>query len=141
MLVKDLAAWLGASYEGDPNLDLLHVASLEEAGPEDLSFVSHKKSQRYAADSQAGCLLVPLDFPNDQNRTLIRVIDPRAAITRAIPKLHPPVKPAPGIHPTAVIDPEAQIAKNVSVGPQAVIGKSVIGGGTIISAGAESQTM
>ena len=93
MQVQDLAAWLGAKFEGKPNLDLLHVASLEEAGPEDLSFVSNKKSLRYTADSQAGCLLVPLDFPNDQNRTIIRTVDPRAAVARAITRLHPPVHP------------------------------------------------
>jgi UDP-3-O-[3-hydroxymyristoyl] glucosamine N-acyltransferase len=136
MQVKDLADWLGAPFEGDPTLNLLHVASLEEAGPEDLSFVSNKKSQRLAADSQAGCLLVPLDFPNDQNRTLIRVIDPRTAVARAIPKLHPPASPPQGIHPTAVVDPKAQIGKNVSVGPQAVIGKCQIGAGTVVGAGA-----
>jgi UDP-3-O-[3-hydroxymyristoyl] glucosamine N-acyltransferase len=135
MQVKDLAAWLGATHEGDPRTDLQHVASLEEAGPEDLSFVSSKKSQRHAADSQAGCLLVPLDFPNDQNRTIIRTIDPRAAVAKAIAKLHPPIQPHQGIHPTAVVDPEAQIGKNVSVGPQAVIGKSKIGAGTTIGAG------
>jgi UDP-3-O-[3-hydroxymyristoyl] glucosamine N-acyltransferase len=135
MQVQDLAAWLGAKFEGNPNLDLLHVASLEEAGPEDLSFVSNKKSLSYAADSQAGCLLVPLDFSNDQNRTIIRAIDPRAAIARAIAKLHPPVQSSIGIHPTAVVDPTAQIGKNVSIGPKGVIGKSVIGAGTAIGAG------
>ncbi len=136
MQVKDLAAWLGATFEGDPHIDLQHVASLEEAGPADLSFVSNKKSLRYAADSQAACLLVPLDFPNDQNRTIIRAIDPRTAVAKAIAKLHPPTHPKPGIHPTAVVDPEAQIAKNVSVGPQSVIGKSKIGANTIIGPGA-----
>jgi UDP-3-O-[3-hydroxymyristoyl] glucosamine N-acyltransferase len=136
MQVKDLADWLGAKFEGNPYTDLLHVASLEEAGPEDLSFVSNKKSLRYAADSQAGCLLVTLDFSNDQNRTIIRAVDPRTAVARAIPKLHPPVHPPKGVHPTAVIDPEAQIGKNVSVGPKAVIGKSAIGAGTAIGAGA-----
>jgi UDP-3-O-[3-hydroxymyristoyl] glucosamine N-acyltransferase len=135
MRVKDLADWLGSPFEGDPALDLLHVASLEEAGPEDLSFVN-QKSMRAAADSQAGCLLVPLNFPNDQNRAVIRVIDPRTAVARAIAKLHPPIQPPPGIHPSAVVDPEAQIEKNVSIGPQAVIGKSVIGAGTAIGAGA-----
>jgi UDP-3-O-[3-hydroxymyristoyl] glucosamine N-acyltransferase len=135
MQVKDLAAWLGATFEGDAALDLLHVASLEEASPEDLSFVSNKKSQRHAAASQAGCLLVPLDFPNDQNRTVIRAIDPRAAVARAITKLHPPVTPPAGIHPTAVVDPEAKIGKNVSIGPQAVIGQAKIGAGTAIGAG------
>ena len=135
MQVKDLAAWLGATFEGDPTADLQHVASLEEAGPADLSFVSNKKSARQALDSQAACLIVPLDFPNDQNRTVIRAIDPRAAVARAISKLHPPTPAPPGIHPTAVVDAKAQIAKNVSIGAQAVIGKARIGAGTVIGPG------
>lgn len=135
MLVQDLAAWLGAPFEGDGNTDLLHVAALEEAGPADLSFLSHQRSARSAADSLAGCLLVPLDFPNDANRTIIRVIDPRASVARAIAQIDPPAQPAPGIHPTAVVAPGAVIGRGVSIGPLVSVGAGVeIGDHSILHA-------
>ena len=133
MLVQDLAAWLGAPFEGDGATDLLHVAALEEAGPADLSFVSYKRAIRQAYDSLAGCLLVPLDFPNHQNRTVIRTIDPRSAVARAIAKIDPPAVPAPGIHPSAVVSPEAILGRGISIGPLASIGAGVeIGDHTVI---------
>jgi UDP-3-O-[3-hydroxymyristoyl] glucosamine N-acyltransferase len=134
MLVKDLAAWLGAPWEGDGDLDLLHAAALEEAGPADLSFVS-KKRARDAADSQAGCLIVPLDFSNDSNRTIIRAIDPRAAIARAISKVDVPAGPPPGIHPTAVVAKSAILGRGVSIGPLVSVGDGVeIGDDSILHA-------
>jgi len=134
--VRELAAWLGAPFEGDGERELRGVAPLDEAGPEDLSFVTRGRGAKLAGDSRAGCLLVPLDFPAPGGQTLIRVPDPRAAIARAIAKLHPRVDPPAGIHPTAVIDPSAVIAESAHIGPLVTIGADVrIGARTQVHAG------
>jgi UDP-3-O-[3-hydroxymyristoyl] glucosamine N-acyltransferase len=136
MRVKELAAWLGAPLEGDGERELLRVAPLDEAGPEDLSFVTPGRGAKSAGDSRAGCLLTPPDFPVAVGQTVIRVADPRAAIARAIAKLHPRVDPPAGIHPTAVIDPSAAIAETAYVGPLVTIGAGVrIGARTQVHAG------
>ena len=83
MLVKDLAAFLDATLEGNSQLVLRGVAALEDATPQDLSFVSRGRAAKLAAESAAGCLLVPLDFENSTERTIIRTRDPRAAAARA----------------------------------------------------------
>ena len=165
MKVKDLAAWLGAPWEGDGNRELRKVAALEDAGPDDLSFVTRAvvaralKNPEVAAKSlnasplltasRAGCLLVPDNFPSPENsnaensgadsatrRTVIRVKDPRAAVARAIGKLHPQIGSPLGIHPTAVIGPRAVVPVSSSIGPHAVLGEDArIGAGTSIGAG------
>ncbi len=136
MLVQDLAEWLEAHWEGDGRVEVRRVASLEEAGPGDISFVSHKRAAKLALESRAGCLIVPPDFSNDAQRTVIRAADPRAAIAGAISKLHPATRPAPGIHPSAVIAADASIGEGVSIGPLASVGAGVkIGPGTSIGAG------
>jgi len=133
MRVKELAASISATWEGDGERDILRVASLEDAGPEDLSFVTRGRAGKRAGDSQAACLLVPEDYPNPENRTVIRVADPRAAAARLIPLLHPPVKAQPGIHPSAVIGLGAVIAPSASIGPLVSIGDRVrIGANCII---------
>src|SRR6202030_4094999 len=58
-------------FEGDGDAEIRRVTSLEDAGPEDLSFVAHHRSLKAAAASAAGCLLVPLDFSNPTQRTII----------------------------------------------------------------------
>src|ERR1700688_3365106 len=82
--VKELAAWLDAAWEGDGECDVRRVASLEDAGPADLSFVTGGRAARHANTSHAGCLLVPADFSNETQRTVIRTPDPRTAVARTI---------------------------------------------------------
>ena len=136
MLVKDLAAWLESPWEGDGEACVRRAAALEDAGPEDLSFAANRKALQQAADSRAGCLLVAPDFLNGAGRTVIRTRDPRAAMAKAIAKMHPPAEAPPGIHASAVIAPDAAIGEGVSIGPLAAIGARVrIGAGTAIGAG------
>jgi UDP-3-O-[3-hydroxymyristoyl] glucosamine N-acyltransferase len=145
MKVKDLAALLQASnpagapptvFEGNGDAEIRRVTTLEDAGHEDLSFVAHKRALKAAAASEAGCLLVPLDFPNDSGRTVIRTADPRAAVARVIAKLHPRQDPQPGIHPTAIIGPGSIVETGCFIGPLVSIGAGVrVGAGTSIGAG------
>src|SRR5262249_36286235 len=134
--VRDLAAWLDAEWEGDGDIDLKDVASIEDAGPSDLSFISRRGANK-GAPSRAGCLLVPLDFVKDSAPAIIRTKDPRGSMAPAISQLHPPPAWTPGIHRTAVIDSTAEVSPEAQIGPLVTIGaRSRIGPGTRIGAGA-----
>lgn len=136
MRVKELAAWLDAPWEGEGDREICRVAPLEDAGDEDLSFVSNGRSVKLAGLSRAACLLVPDNFVNEPSRTIIRTRDPRAAVARVIPKLHTHLEPSPGVHPSAVLGPGVVIGKGVSIGPLVSLGAGVhIGDGTSIGAG------
>lgn len=136
MRVKDLAEWLNSTFEGDGDREILKVAPLEDAGLEDLSFAGRGRTLKLAETSRAGCLLVPMDYPNSSNRTIIRTADPRGAAARAIPKIHPRPESAPGVHPTAILGPGAIVGDGASIGPMVVIGARVkIGAGSSIGAG------
>lgn len=128
---------LGGRLEGDGSLEVRRVASIEDAGPEDLSFVGAGRASRQATASRAGCLLVPEDFENAQGRAVIRVRAPRAAIARAIGMLHPPARPTPGVHPTAVLAAGVELGAGASIGPLVTIGAGAcVGARTSIGAGA-----
>jgi UDP-3-O-[3-hydroxymyristoyl] glucosamine N-acyltransferase len=136
MRVRELAAFLEAPFEGDGERILRKVAALEDAGQEDLSFVAGSQSAKRAEVSTAGCLLVPNDFDNVEGRTVVRTAHPRAAVARAISRLHPKVEATPGVHPSAVIGPGAIIEPGVHVGPLVSIGLGVrVGAGSSIGAG------
>ncbi|HVP45968.1 MAG TPA: UDP-3-O-(3-hydroxymyristoyl)glucosamine N-acyltransferase [Bryobacteraceae bacterium] len=121
MRVRELAEWLGATFEGDGERELTGVQSLESAGGEDLSFVSSMKALGQAETSAAGCLIVPVEFP--AGRTVIRAGAPRTAFARAVGQLVPPPPHRPGIDATAAVSPQAEIGENVEIGPHASVGE------------------
>ena len=134
MRVRELAEWLGATFEGNGEKELTGVQSLEAAGGHELSFVSSAKAMAQAQDSSAGCLIVPLDFP--EGRTLIRASVPRTAFARAVSRLVPPPRHQPGIHSTAVVSPEAEVGDGVEIGPYVTVGEeSRIESNCVIGAG------
>lgn len=140
MRVTEIAGELNAAWEGDGNLEISGVASLESAGPREIAFVGSRKAAARAHLSLAGCLLVTPEFPS--GRTIIRVDDPRGACARAIGLLYPPPGIPPGVHATAVIAASADIAKSAAIGPHATIGastrigeRSSIGAGCVIGDG------
>jgi UDP-3-O-[3-hydroxymyristoyl] glucosamine N-acyltransferase len=136
MRVRELAEWLGATFEGDGEKELAGVAPLETAGAADLAFVATQKAAKNAEASAAGCLLVPEDWPSPSYRTVIRVTEPRTAIARALNRFYPTTELTPGIHPTAVIGDNVEMAAIVYVGPHAVVGSGTrIGAATSIAAG------
>lgn len=133
--VRELAEWLVSVFEGDGDKEIADVASVEDAGPGDLAFVANRKAAHAAFESEAGCLIVPLDFPAS-DRTVIRSADPRAAFARAVRRFRPTRPVQPGIHPTAVIAEDATLGEDVAVGPHASIGSgSSIGAGSVVGAG------
>jgi UDP-3-O-[3-hydroxymyristoyl] glucosamine N-acyltransferase len=136
MRVRELAEWLGATFEGDGEKDLSGVAALENAGASDVAFVGTRKAAEQAESSAAGCLLVPEDWPSPSFRTVIRVTEPRTAFARAMNRFYPTAELNPGIHPTAVVGQDVEICGMVYIGPHAVVGDgSRIGAASSIGAG------
>jgi UDP-3-O-[3-hydroxymyristoyl] glucosamine N-acyltransferase len=139
MRVRELADWLGATFEGDGEKELAGVAPLETAGTADVAFVANRKAAVQAENSAAGCLLVPVEWPSPSYRTVIRVAQPRTAFARALNRFYPTVELKPGIHPTAVIGKDVDIGAMVFIGPNAVIGDGTrigvscsIGAGSVV---------
>lgn len=114
----------GELERGDGARTVRGVAPLDEARAHHVSFVAEARYHPYIQASQAGALLVArgarVEVPGEM--ALIRVDDPRRALTRVLPALYPAPAPAPGIHPTAVVGAGAEIAPSASIGPYAVVG-------------------
>jgi len=132
VLVREIAGYLGATFEGDGERRMESVASLEAAGAHQLSFVGSRRAARDAQASSAGCLLVMPEFDSG-GRTVIRTKDPRGACAKVIRLLQPPPLPPRGVHPTAVLGKDCDIGGDVSIGPYCVLGDRVrVGAGSVI---------
>ena len=130
-----LAERVGGRIHGDPERTIEGLASLEAAGPKDLSFATDRAASALATTS-AGAVLVGDGVVDQSPVDVVEVANPHAAFARLATLFDPAPRPAPGIHPTAVIAPDARVADDAAIGPHTVIESgATIGAGVIIGAG------
>jgi UDP-3-O-[3-hydroxymyristoyl] glucosamine N-acyltransferase len=127
---------LGGKLVGTPDLEIRRVATLENAGPEDLSFLSHPRYRRQLRSTRAGAVI--LKQADRAATSLPRILcdDPYLYFAQVARLLNAPARPAPGVHPQAAVEPDAIVAPSATVGPWCHIGRGArIGERVIIGAG------
>jgi UDP-3-O-[3-hydroxymyristoyl] glucosamine N-acyltransferase len=139
---RALAELVSGQLEGNGDAPVRGLNSLEEAGPDEATFIV---DDRYAArwpTAKAGVALVadkvPCPLGDDPRRALVRVPNAELALARALEAFAPPPElPPPGVHASAVVDASARLGAQVRVGPRVVVGRdTVIGDGCTLHAGA-----
>jgi UDP-3-O-[3-hydroxymyristoyl] glucosamine N-acyltransferase len=133
----EVASLVGGELRGDPTRLVEGVGTLEEAGPNALSFVASARYLPYLQASQAAVVLVGREFGDrvPEGRCAVVVDDPHRALRTILTRWYPAPEVTPGIHPTAIVDPTAHVDPSAEVGPYAVVGEGVrIGGGCRIGA-------
>ncbi len=123
MRVKEVAERLSGLVEGDGDLELVALSSLEEARTGDITFFKDSKYEKRLAVTRASAVLVPRAWQGAcAAPAVIRVDDPNAAFAKVGEWFAPPpVVRAPGIHPTAIIGSGVRLGRDVHVGPWTVI--------------------
>lgn len=149
--IAEIAAALGAPFEGDGDLRIEGAAEPASAGPHQLALATNPK---YAEGLRLGQAKAALLWPGADWQALglqAAILAPRGRLAMAgltqILDAGPAI--APGIHPMTVIDPTAQIGAGaaiaafvsigagVRIGPRARIASHVsIGAGAVIGADA-----
>ena len=112
-----------AELVGDAHLRVSGVATLEDAQPGQVSFLSNPKYERLLDSTRASVVVVRPDQTGHDLPNLIRTADPYAAITALIVEIHGyrqhrRVQPDPQ---RCLIDPTATIGQNASIYPGATI--------------------
>jgi UDP-3-O-[3-hydroxymyristoyl] glucosamine N-acyltransferase len=140
MTAHEVAAFLHGEISGDPGVDILRVAKIEEAAAGDLTFLANPKYEKFVGTTKASAILVSSSFDAKRERaglTFIRVPDPYVGFLRVMKRVTPMPDPFPkGIHPTAIISESATLGGNVSLGGHVVVGRNaVLGENTKIGPG------
>lgn len=129
--VAQLAALVQGTVHGNPDQSIASARSLQEAGPNDVTFIENERNLRLLRECKAGAVVVPAGgaarLPEGvpvASFTLIEVSDPLLAFIRIVQHLQGEVKPhAAGIDPRAAVHASVQTGPDCSVQPFAVIGE------------------
>lgn len=132
--VQQLAELVAGEVEGDASRRVEGVASVDRAGPTDLTFVVDERyAQRLGPRSVGACLVAPAMRLEANGTAYIRVESPELAFSKLLGVFHPEHRPPPGVHPTAIVGRGTRIGAGASIGPYVTIGEdTVIGSGTLV---------
>jgi UDP-3-O-[3-hydroxymyristoyl] glucosamine N-acyltransferase len=121
MKLSEIARILGASLENaSPETEVTGVAGIEDASPQQITFVSNPKYAAMVKTTRAAAILVTPEFAAGE-RPVLRHANPYLAFARTLELFYQPPQYEPGIHPTAVIDATATIGSGAHIGPYVVI--------------------
>ncbi|HEV3184311.1 MAG TPA: UDP-3-O-(3-hydroxymyristoyl)glucosamine N-acyltransferase [Xanthobacteraceae bacterium] len=136
MILRDIAAALSASLDGDGTIEIERIAEPAAAGRADLALAMTPDAVSALANTKARAVVVAKSAAaGGRFDAVVTVENPRRALAVLTRLFDRPVDHSPDIHPTAVVAPDAQIAEGAAVGPLSVIGpRARIGRGTVILA-------
>lgn len=130
-----IAEAVGGTVRGDPSVWVDGVASVRDAGPTSITWITNS---RYGADipaSRAAAILAPQEYGSTP---MAAILCPHldSAVAWVLDAFAPPIPAVNGVHPTAMVDASASLGANVGIGPYAVIAAGVVvGDGTTLHAG------
>ncbi len=141
--VASLAAALGGTVDGDGSRPVVGVASLADAGPSHVSFLTNRRYAPQLAGCNAAAVLVSISEPRPAGGvTFIRVADPYAAVAACLERYARVNWPAAGIHPRAFVADDA-VVDGAFVDALAVVAAGAVVGpgswlepGVVVGAGA-----
>ncbi|MFZ3204025.1 MAG: UDP-3-O-(3-hydroxymyristoyl)glucosamine N-acyltransferase [Pseudomonas sp.] len=133
--LAQLATRLGATLRGAADKAISGLATLQEAGPDQLSFLANPQYRKYLPDCRAGAvLLTAADAENYSGNALV-VANPYLAYAQLSHLFDRKPQAVAGVHASAWVADDAQVDASASIGAYAVIERGAqIGAGVTIGA-------
>lgn len=127
-----LAERFALQLRGDAARTVRGVATLADAGPEQLGFLANPRYRAQLASTRAGVVVLRGGDAAEWSGDCLIADDPYVAFARiaALFERHPAA--VPGVHPSAVVATGATVAAGASVGPFCVVED-----GAVVEEGAE----
>jgi UDP-3-O-[3-hydroxymyristoyl] glucosamine N-acyltransferase len=139
--LSDLSSRFGLELQGDGELLIDGVGTLDSAGPDKIAFLANPCYRKKLLETKAGAVILKKGDTKSCPTNYLVAEDPYLAYARVATLFDSRPAAEPGIHPTAVISESSRIGLNVSIGPHVVIGDDcdigddcTIGPGTVLEA-------
>ncbi|MEA5570175.1 UDP-3-O-(3-hydroxymyristoyl)glucosamine N-acyltransferase [Calothrix sp. UHCC 0171] len=119
------------------NPDISGVASIDDAGKGNISYVEGTKFAAFVHKTNASALILPNNETlqaqaSERGIAWIATREPKFMFAQVVAIFYQPWQPKPEIHPTAVIHPTAKIGTDVSIGAHVVIQPHVEIGNNVV---------
>ncbi|MEI8047728.1 MAG: UDP-3-O-(3-hydroxymyristoyl)glucosamine N-acyltransferase [Bacteroidota bacterium] len=124
--LKDIAIFIGASYEGDAMFPVTGLNEIHMVSPGDLTFVDHPKYYTKALTSEASVIIINQKVECPEGKMLLFHDDPFAAYTSLVRRFRPFTAATSAISATSDIGEGTVIQPGAFIGNQVVIGKNCI---------------
>jgi UDP-3-O-[3-hydroxymyristoyl] glucosamine N-acyltransferase len=137
--LEELARRIGAVVRGDGSRRVRGVASLEEAGPEEIAFFHNARYRAELSRSRAAAVIVAEEEAQLVPGAAARLVAPQpyVAFAKASAIFHPEERPAAGVHQSAHVGVGAEVDPTASIGAGCVIGRGArIGPRSVLHPGA-----
>src|SRR5690606_11534945 len=123
-----IAALVGGSLEGDPNVMVGQLAKIEEASSGSLSFLSNPKYEPYLYTTKASVVIVNADQKLDKpiQSTIIRTKNAYSAFSTLLELYNKMRLEKTGVEQPSYIHPSAKIGENVYIGAFSYIDKDAV---------------
>lgn len=123
--LNELALQVGGEVRGDPGCRIERVATLQLAGPGEISFLGNSKYRKFLADTRASAVILGVEDAANCPTAALVCANPYLAYARIAAYLNPPQPIPSGCHPTAVVDAQAEVDPGAWIGPGVVIESGV----------------
>ena len=133
---QELAEHVSGTLVGVSDLKIVGVAEIQEARPDQVTFIGRKRFVALWADSHAYAAVINRNIEAEPGpgRALIQVPSADLAMAQILELFQeePPDAP-PGVHASAIVDDSATIGTNVSIGPGCYVGpNATVGEETVL---------
>jgi UDP-3-O-[3-hydroxymyristoyl] glucosamine N-acyltransferase len=130
--LREIARRLECRLEGDGAVDIRRVATIDDAGPGDLTFFINVKYAPQLRRTAASAVILG-DDAEAAPCAMLRAAHPYFAFAKAVELFARDERPAPGIHPLAHVAGTAVVSPDAFIGPFAVIAEGArVGARTLV---------
>jgi UDP-3-O-[3-hydroxymyristoyl] glucosamine N-acyltransferase len=125
--LREIAALIKGECIGDPDLMIKGIRGFDDAGPDEITFVSSPTYIKRIHETRAAAIIVPPEV-RESEKGLICVSNPYLAFAKVATLFSTVPRTVLGISDHAVIGHGFQHGKDISVSPGVVIGNGVVVG-------------
>ncbi|MCW5589865.1 MAG: UDP-3-O-(3-hydroxymyristoyl)glucosamine N-acyltransferase [Legionellales bacterium] len=134
--LAQLAHHLEAELKGDGDCVITGLATIQNAKPGEICFLSNSKYRKYLAQTQAAAVILDASEAENCPVNCLVMENPYLGYAKAAELFAPKREFKPGLHATVVCGEECQINPHASIGAHVTLGDNVIiESGVIIEAG------
>jgi UDP-3-O-[3-hydroxymyristoyl] glucosamine N-acyltransferase len=121
----EIASYLQGELVGDPSIEIIGIAGIEEAKAGDLTFLANPKYKAFLEKTSASCVIVGKEVKKAKV-SLIRHPNPYFAFSKAVELFFEKKKEYPKtIHPNAFLGKGVKLGKEIHLGPYVVMEDNV----------------